>query len=452
MFLNHANHDDQVSGDTVELLSKSRILNYDEQKGFIEILPGDEMGYHYLKANLENSVNPISDYFSKNYGVNLEIAEPRGKVKQREPEARSMFSSPTIKEQKDVFIGSLKSRYTFESFVEGESNRFAYAAALGTVKEPGGQLNPLFIRGASGLGKTHLMNAIGNRLIEREPDQNICCLSSEEFTNLVVEYISKKNMEALKRKLRDECDVLMVDDIQFIEERKSTREEFFHTFNVLYNAGKQIIVTSDKEPEEMKNFEDRMISRFMWGMVAEIRPPDIETRAAIIKKKAEERNVKIPQGVVDMISEKVKNNVRELEGVLTKLVVLSKMEGKPIDIRMATEVLNSRPSFQETIDGKREDSVSVEIIKATVEGVFYIRDGQLESPQRTKAVVLARQVAMFLIRKHLDMPYLSIGEEFGNRDHSTVIHAVAKIEKAVKEDKEIVISAIKEVEDRMKYS
>ncbi len=436
MFLTHAEQNDHVSRETVEFLSKSRISNYDEQKGVIEISPHDEMGYRYLKTNLENSMNPFSEYFVKQHGIgNIEIRNP----------ADGKSVSPVANKKREVFIGSLNSRYTFESFVVGESNNFAHAAALGSSRHPG-RHNPLFIRGASGLGKTHLMNAIGNKMLEKHPGHKVCCLSSEEFTNLVVEYISKNDMRTLRKKLRDSCDAFMIDDIQFIEDRHSTREEFFHTFNALYDAGKQIVVTSDKVPEEMVNFEERMISRFMWGLIADIRPPDIETRAAIIKRKAQERKVEIPQGVVDMISEKVKNNVRELEGVLIKLLVFAESEKKPIDIRTAHEVLGSQPNG----NGRMRKDFSTELIKATVEGVFNLRDGQLESPQRTKNVALARQIAMFLIRMHLNMPYLSIGKEFGKRDHATVMHAVSKIEKGIEQDDEVIKSMIKEVEDRMK--
>jgi len=450
MFLAHLRQGDQISTDMVELLSKSNISNYDEKRGVVQIRPNDEMGYHYLKNNLGNSLNSVSDYFKKYHGIeNVDVTNPASGAVSGE-KSRSIYQNPAKNEKKEVFMGSLNSRYTFESFVIGESNNFAYAAAMGCVRNPG-EHNPLFIRGASGLGKTHLMNAIGNEMLEKEPSQNICCLSSEQFTNLVVEYISKRNMETLRRKLRNNCDILMIDDIQFIQEKRSTQEEFFHTFNALYDAGKQIVVTSDKVPEDMVNFEERMISRFLWGLIADIRPPDIETRAAIIKKKAEERKVEIPQGVVDMISEKVRNNVRELEGVLTKLVVFAEAADKPIDIRTVMEVLSPQSQSLQRNNGKSVN-FPVDIIKATIEGVFNLKKGQLESPQRTKTVVFARQIAMYLIRKHHNLPYTLIGNEFGKRDHSTVMHAVSKIETAVEQNEEITKSAIKEVEDRMKYN
>ena len=350
------------------------------------------------------------------------------------------------------FLGYLNSKYTFDSFVVGESNNFANAAALGCVKSPG-QHNPLFIRGASGLGKTHLMNAIGNEFIEKHQNLKICCLSSEDFTNLVVEHIRSRNTAQMRRKLRSSCDLLMIDDIQFIEGKRSTLEEFFHTFNALYDSGKQIVVTSDRVPEEMENLEERITSRFMWGLIADIRPPDIETRTAILRKKAKERNIEIPEGVVEFISEKVHKNVRELEGVLTKLMILAEVEGKPIDIRTAHQVVDDRENsmfhgYKSRTNGKED--ISMEIIKATIESVFNLRKGQLESKQRTRTVAFPRQIAMFLIKKHLDMPYISIGEAFGKRDHSTVMYAVSKIEKSIFTEDNVTVSAIKEIEDRMR--
>ncbi len=444
MFLDHVRQRDNISAEIINLLSKAHISKFNETEGVVEIMPGDEMGVHYLKNNLGNSLSEISGYFSKFHSIEkVEINNPEGE------KGDGHVFLPQKNERKEVFLGYLNSRYSFESFVVGESNDFANAAALAAARTPG-RHNPLFIRGDSGLGKTHLMNAVGNEFAERNPELNVCCLSSEDFTNIVIEHISGRNTAAMRTKLRKKCDLLMIDDIQFIEGKASTLHEFFHTFNALYDAGKQIVITSDRVPGEMVNLGERITSRFMWGLIVDIRPPDIETRAAIIRKKAEEKNVQIPQGVVELISEKVKNNVRELEGVLTKLVIMAQAKGVPIDIRVATEVINERAAHLKGALSNGEGEISAAIIKATVENTFNLKTGQLESQERTKTVSFARQLAMFLIRKHLDMAYVSIGNEFGNRDHSTVIHAVSKIEKGLAQKDEVTISAVRGVEERMR--
>ncbi len=451
MFLANISQGDEMSTEMFDLLSKSSIARIDEKESIVEICPRDELGVHFLKGNLGNSMFEISRYFERYHNIKqVEVKNPSRGGNASDGVVSELEKNMT----KDVFLGYLNSKYTFDSFVVGESNNFANAAALGCVKNPG-QHNPLFVRGASGLGKTHLMNAIGNEFLKRHPNLKICCISSEDFTNLVVEHIRNRNTALMRKKLRSSCDLLMIDDIQFIEGKRSTLEEFFHTFNALYDSGKQIVVTSDKVPEEMENFEERITSRFMWGLIADIRPPDIETRTAILTKKAKERNVEIPEGVVEFISEKVHKNVRELEGVLTKLVILAEVWGKPIDIRTAHQVIDDREdiiymSKSRADGGNRKEDISIEIIKATVETVFNLTKGQIESQKRTRTITFPRQIAMFLIKKHLHMPYISIGEVFGNRDHSTVMYAVSKIEKNISMEDNVTVSAIKEIEDRMR--
>lgn len=447
MFISHIRQKSDISDDIVELLSKCSISVLDEQSGFVEITPRDQMDSNYLRSNLGNSLSEVSEYFNKFHGMdNVQI---KSHAKEGRREGGITVSRENKRKRKEVYLGYLNSMYTFESFIVGESNEFASGAAMGAATRPGTH-NPLFITGQSGLGKTHLMNAIGNEFAERNPKLNICSLSSEELTNIVVEHISGRNTNLLRQKLRRKCDLLMIDDIQFLEGKDSTISEFFHTFNTLYEAGKQIVVTSDRAPEEMGNFEERITSRFMWGAVAHIRPPDVETRAAIVKKKAEERDIDIPQGVIEMVSEKVKNNVRELEGALTKLVIQAQSERKPIDIRMASVLLKTNGAAGTYSASLRSNGMDSAMIKATVEGFFSLNSGLLESNNKTKAVAFPRQIAMFLMKKHMDMPYISIGEEFGDRDHSTVIYSVSKIEKAISEGDGTTISALKEIEDRMR--
>ncbi|MGI9558681.1 MAG: chromosomal replication initiator protein DnaA [Thermodesulfobacteriota bacterium] len=445
-FIGHLEASDKVDPEIVELLSKSQISKLDEKNSFLEVVPPDEIGFRYLMNNLGNSLGETREYFKNFHGINhVEVINPSG------GNGEYYFTSSEKNERREVFLGHLNSKYTFENFVVGESNNFANAAALGSVRSPGGENNPLFIRGPSGLGKTHLMNAIGNEFAKRNPKMNICCLSSEEFTNIVVDHISKRNTNFLRQKLRKQCDLLMVDDVQFLEGRKSTLDEFFHTFNTLHEAGKQIVLTSDKVPTEMENLEERITSRFMWGIVVDIRPPDIDTRVAIIRKKAEERNVQIPSGVVEMISSKVKNNVRELEGALTKLVVFSEAENKPIDITTANELFSGGEVDRRSSILAVPNGMNTKFIKGTVEEFFSLKPGQIESPERSRSIAFPRQIAMFLIKKHMvEMPYASIGEEFGNRDHSTVMHAVSKIGKEVEAGEETTITAIKEIEDMLR--
>ncbi len=447
-FLGHVKQGGNVSQDVLELFSNSQISGFDESEGVVEIMPSDNMGMHCLTNNVGSSLAEVSDYFTKFYGIKrVEVKNPEGE------RAEEVLIPPEKNVRREVSFGYLNSKYSFNNFVVGESNEFAFVAGTTAAKQPG-RHNPLFIRGASGLGKTHLMNAIGNEFAARNPNLKICCLSSEEFTNIVIQYIAKRRMSELQVKLRQGCDLLMIDDIQFLEGKENVLNEFFHTFNTLHENGKQIVVTSDKEPG-LLGFVERIKSRFMWGLIADIRPPDIETRAAIIKRKAEARKTEIPPGVVETISEKVKGNVRELEGVLEKLILMAQIKGTTIDIRMAHIVLNETLPARVGMNGaygrhqRTEGDLSIEFIKEIVEGVFGLEKGDLVSPNRARAVVFPRQLTMYLIRKHLDAQYALIGKEF-NRDHSTVIHAVTKIEESIKQNDELTKKAIEEIEDRFR--
>ncbi|QMU55775.1 MAG: chromosomal replication initiator protein DnaA [Candidatus Mycalebacterium zealandia] len=444
-FLGHVEQGGNVDRDTIEIFSKSQISGFDDKEGVVEILPPDRIGMNCLTNNVGNSLAEISDYFTKFYGVKkVEVANPKGES------TEDVLIPPEKNVRKEVLLGHLNSKYSFKSFVVGESNQLAFTAASTAAKQPG-RHNPLFIRGSSGLGKTHLMNAVGNEFEKNNPNLKICCMPSEDFTNIVIEHIGGKRMSILKKKLRNECDLLMIDDIQFLEGKEKVLEEFFHTFNTLHEKGKQIIVTSDEEPGNLR-FEPRLKTRFMWGLTVDIRHPDIETRAAILKKKAEARKIEIPPGVIEIISEKVKGNVRELEGVLAKLIIMAEIDGRPIDIRTAHQIIDERSINQ---NGKAEKDISaigrnmsVELIIESVKDVFNLEKEQLVSLSRERGVVFPRQLAMSLIRKHLGTPYPSIGVFF-KRDHSTVIHAVNKIEENIKQGDELTVKAIEEIEDRL---
>jgi len=345
-------------------------------------------------------------------------------------EARNENSSPTHKKIKKKvdrpiapFSGSLNPHYTFKSFIVGPSNQFAHAASIAASQKPGKAYNPLFIYGGVGLGKTHLINAIGKYILKNSADTpRVCCISAEHFTNQVINGIKTNKMEEFRNRYRFGCDVLLIDDIQFIAGKESTQEEFFHTFNTLYELKKQIVLTSDKSPHEMSYLEERLRSRFEWGLIADIQPPDVETRIAILTQKAEAEDVEVPSEVAHYLAEYTHSNVRELEGLLNNIIAHSKLMNTEISIDLAKQVLK-------TLVKKDERRViTVESIQKEVVVYFDLRLADLKSGRKQKKISLPRQIAMYLSRKYTAASYPEIGEKFGGKDHSTVIHAVKKIE------------------------
>ena len=345
-------------------------------------------------------------------------------------EARNENSSPTHKKIKKKvdrpiapFSGSLNPHYTFKSFIVGPSNQFAHAASIAASQKPGKAYNPLFIYGGVGLGKTHLINAIGKYILKNSADTpRVCCISAEHFTNQVINGIRTNKMEDFRNRYRFGCDVLLIDDIQFIAGKESTQEEFFHTFNTLYELKKQIVLTSDKSPHEMSYLEERLRSRFEWGLIADIQPPDVETRIAILTQKAEAEDVEVPSEVAHYLAEYTHSNVRELEGLLNNIIAHSKLMNTEISIDLAKQVLK-------TLVKKDERRViTVESIQKEVVAYFDLRLADLKSGRKQKKISLPRQIAMYLSRKYTAASYPEIGEKFGGKDHSTVIHAVKKIE------------------------
>jgi chromosomal replication initiator protein len=330
-------------------------------------------------------------------------------------EARNENSSPTHKKIKKKvdrpiapFSGSLNPHYTFKSFIVGPSNQFAHAASIAASQKPGKAYNPLFIYGGVGLGKTHLINAIGKYILKNSADTpRVCCISAEHFTNQVINGIRTNKMEDFRNRYRFGCDVLLIDDIQFIAGKESTQEEFFHTFNTLYELKKQIVLTSDKSPHEMSYLEERLRSRFEWGLIADIQPPE---------------DVEVPSEVAHYLAEYTHSNVRELEGLLNNIIAHSKLMNTEISIDLAKQVLK-------TLFKKDERRViTVESIQKEVVAYFDLRLADLKSDRKQKKISLPRQIAMYLSRKYTAASYPEIGEKFGGKDHSTVIHAVKKIE------------------------
>ena len=320
---------------------------------------------------------------------------------------------------------SLNPKYTFETFIVGKNSELAHAASLAVAKNPGGQYNPLFIYGGVGLGKTHLMHAVGHTLLKSNPRAKIYYCSSEKFTNDYVDAIKQNKMEDFKKFYRN-LDILLIDDIQFIAGKEQTQEEFFHTFNELRDKAKQIIITSDRPPKEIPSIEQRLVSRFEWGMIADIQVPDLETRMAILRTKMEKRGAVIDEQILFYIAENIQNNVRELEGALNKLAVYQQMQNKGLLLDQAKNILGS-------IVGSKKRITSARKIAEVVAEFYNISMDDLIKQSRKKEYVKPRQIAMFLIRKELDSSFPSIGDFFGGRDHTTVMHAVEKINELVKQ-------------------
>lgn len=321
---------------------------------------------------------------------------------------------------------SFNPKYTFETFVVGSNNRLAHAASLAVSQSPGKKYNPLFIYGGVGLGKTHLMQAIAQHILEENVNFNVSFVSSEKFTNEFIDAIRRESNLQFRNKYRN-VDVLLVDDIQFLSGKEGTQEEFFHTFNDLYNAGKQIILTSDKPPKDIPNLEERLRSRFEWGLSCDIAPPNFETRVAILKRKAEDENFEVSDEILEYIAEKVASNIRELEGVLLKVKVICEMEQKPITLQKLSE--NLKDMFANT-----EKRISSELVIQTVSKYYNVTYGDILSPKRTMNIANARQVGMYLMRELTDLSLQGIGDCFGGRDYSTVIHACGKVKEKSEAD------------------
>ena len=322
---------------------------------------------------------------------------------------------------------SLNKKYTFQNFVIGESNRFAHAAASAVADSTAENYNPLFIYGGVGLGKTHLLHAIGNRIKENDPSKRVLYITSESFTNEFIDSIKAGKNNGFREKLRN-IDVLMVDDIQFIGGKEGTQEEFFHTFNHLYHNDKQIVLSSDRPPKDIRTLEERLRTRFEAGLMCDINAPDLETRIAILKKKTEEENFPIEDEIIQFIASKIKSNVRELEGIFTRLVAMTKLSKKEITKELAEDVIKV------IIADSKKVKPGIETVMVETAGYFNIDPQLLKSSSKKKEIVKARQVAMFLAREVLEMSLPKIGEEFGGRDHSTVMYSIEKINEIRKTD------------------
>ncbi|ADH97553.1 chromosomal replication initiator protein DnaA [Salisediminibacterium selenitireducens] len=336
----------------------------------------------------------------------------------------------------------LNTKYTFDTFVIGSGNRFAHAASLAVAEAPAKAYNPLFIYGGVGLGKTHLMHAIGHYVVDHNPDAKVVYLSSEKFTNEFINSIRDNKAVDFRNKYRN-VDILLIDDIQFLAGKEQTQEEFFHTFNALHEERKQIIISSDRPPKEIPTLEDRLRSRFEWGLITDITPPDLETRIAILRKKAKAENLDIPKEVMNYIANQIDTNIRELEGALIRVVAYSSLINQDMNADLAAVAL------KDIIPNSKPKKVTIESVQEAVAAHFQIRVEEMKAKKRTKTVAYPRQIAMYMAREMTDSSLPKIGNEFGKRDHTTVIHAHEKISRLFADDEELQ-QHIREITEKLR--
>ncbi len=376
----------------------------------------------WIKDNYKTKIEEIiKTIINKKITININVSNIKLKVENKEEPVLIKFT-----QNKKISNNTLNSNYTFDSFVSGTSNQFAHAASMAVANNPATTYNPLFIYGGVGLGKTHLIHAIGNHIHNKNNNSKIAYYSSEKFMNELINSLRYAKMEDFRNKFRS-MDVLLIDDIQFIAGKERTQEEFFHTFNALYESHKQIIVTSDKFPKEIPGLEERLRSRFEWGLIADIQAPDVETKLAILEMKADQNGIEIPEDVAFFLANSITSNVRELEGYLVRVGAYASLTSTPISLDLAKNVLKD-------ILVEQNRQISIESIQKTVANHFNIKISELKSSKRLKTLVLPRQIAMYISRKMTSSSFPEIGNRFGGKDHSTIIHAMKKIEQKMEED------------------
>lgn len=398
--------------------SPTKGLSFSEDTLFVEV-PNP----FFIDWLEEHYINILSD-------IAVSLLKRKMKISFKANTSEAMRPEPVLK---DIVAfpsprTNLRERYTFENYVVGKCNHFAQAASLAVAKAPAKTYNPLFIYGGVGLGKTHLMHAIGNYSQSLYRDSRAFYIPAEKFMNEMIYAIKNQETLEFKNKYRS-LDMLLIDDIHFLADKVSLQEEIFHTFNALYGAQKQVVVTSDKPPREIPALEERLISRFQWGLVVDIQPPDLETRIAILKKKSELDGINVPEDVIFYIANNIRTNIRELEGSLVRLLALSSLTNTEINLTTAKEMLNS-------IIGSRKNQINLKNILKTVADFFDVSEESLVGKRRTASVVLPRQVGMYILRELTSLSLKEIGSKFGGRDHTTVLHAYDKIGTLIKEDRE----------------
>lgn len=385
----------------------------------------------------------VPNEFTKNILQSRYIDTISGSL--REATGSSIFIKFILENEEDSFLESispkdinnssythsiLNPKYTFDTFVVGNSNRFAHAASLAVAESPAKAYNPLFIYGGVGLGKTHLMHAIGHFILSRNPNAKVLYVTSEKFTNELINSIRDDKNVDFRNRYRT-IDILLIDDIQFIAGKERTQEEFFHTFNALHEANKQIIISSDRPPKEIPTLEDRLRSRFEWGLIADIQPPDLETRIAILKKKAELENIEIDDEILLFIAKRIESNIRELEGALIRIMAYASLTNNQLSLSIADEAL------KDILSNNQPKEITIPLIQQVVSQYFDLKIDDFKSKKRNRSIAFPRQIAMYLSRELTDQSLPKIGEEFGGRDHTTVIHAYDKIQQDMKKDSQL---------------
>jgi chromosomal replication initiator protein DnaA len=393
---------------------------------------------------LDNYFSTIKQSLQNVVGIEVDIEFILSKSKEKSPDSISMSpiqtkSASSLAASKGKNYSFLNNHYTFDRFVVGPCNQFAHAASIAVAKQPAKNYNPLFIYGGSGLGKTHLLNATGLLTTAAHPELNVMYVSAEEFMNEMINSIRYDRMPKFREKYRN-ISCLLIDDIHFLAGKERTQEEFFHTFNTLHDSGKQIVVTSDKFPKDIPNLEGRLRSRFEWGLIADIQPPEIETKIAIIEKKMQESQITLPSTVAHYIASHVESNIRELEGFLVRISAYSSLTGREIDLDLVKEVLKN------VVKHNGNEEVSIEEIIKVVAGKLNVKISDIKAHNKNKNLVYARQIAMFLSRKLTNASFPDIGQKIGNRDHSTVIYATNKILNKIEVDSKLK-NIIRDIED-----
>lgn len=414
--------------------SDTEPLNLTDDNEFIIKVPND-----FIKDWLESRYIKLIEEIIYNLTTNkyqVLLLTPEEIKMEENNQLKTNDNSPEITKEKlrtdnkkrRIFNG-LNPKYTFDTFVIGNNNRFAHAASLAVAEAPAKAYNPLFIYGDVGLGKTHLMQAIAHFILDHTPESRVVYVSSETFTNELINAIKDDTTIEFRDKYRN-IDVLLVDDIQFLAGKERTQEEFFHTFNALHEANRQLVISSDRPPKEIPTLEERLRSRFEWGLITDIQKPDLETRIAILRKKADLEELEVPNEVIIYIANEIQSNIRELEGALIKVIAYSSLVNKEIDIELAQEALKDLVSK----NNQMPQEITIELIKKVVSDYYNLELEDMDSKKRTHNIAFPRQIAMYLSRELTDLSLPQIGEEFGGRDHTTVLHAHNKVDKKYKEE------------------
>ncbi len=417
---------DELDGPILGFIEGSVPLKSEDDRLVIGVLGPYSSEYLNRPSNRSKVLSHLPLPNSRSLRVEFETISEKQSLALLKPNPLPSVKVNRVSSKNPSPFSPLNPRYTFQTFVRGASNSLASAAAIAVAEQPAKAYNPLFIYGGVGLGKTHLMHAIGHTILKKNPEAKIAYMSAERFTNEMIDSISEAKMNKFRRSYRT-VDILLVDDIQFLANKERTQEEFFHTFNELHGANKQIVITSDRTPRQIPTLEDRLRSRFEWGMIADIQTPDFETRVAILRKKAEQCKCPIPNDVSHLLAERVPSNIRELEGALTRLLAFSSLQQQPITVELATEALKGilpDPSLQ---------MFTIESIQKAVCEYFSISKGELIGKRRDQKVVKPRQIAMFLCKELTGASYPEIGSQFGGRDHTTVMHSCRKIDSNIED-------------------